>query len=231
VVSVTAPRSERVRDGLLIGLTFSAGAVDALCWMALGKVFSAFMTGNLVFLGIDAAGVPGPSVPRVLVAVAAFAIGAVLGARIVAPTRGNGDVWPSRVTVALGAAAAAQVVFLGIWLVVDGRPSDLSGHALIGISALAMGMQTSAVFSLGVRAVFTTAATATLAVLMGDLATWSSTRAERRRLAGVIVGLFAGALAGAYLVAHARSWAPVLPLAVTAAVVGAATLHGAGERA
>jgi uncharacterized membrane protein YoaK (UPF0700 family) len=87
-----------------------------------------------------------------------------------------------------------------------------------------MGMQTAAIFSLGIRAVFTTAATATWAVLMGDLSTWSSSGAERHRLAAALTGLFAGAVAGASLVIHARAWAPVLPLAVTALVVAAATL-------
>jgi uncharacterized membrane protein YoaK (UPF0700 family) len=34
----------RVRDQLLNALTVSSGAVDAISFLALGKVFSAFMT-------------------------------------------------------------------------------------------------------------------------------------------------------------------------------------------
>jgi uncharacterized membrane protein YoaK (UPF0700 family) len=90
--------------------------------------------------------------------------------------------------------------------------------------AFAMGMQTGAVFSLGVRAVFTTATTATWAVLMADAVTWSSSSTERRRLAAVLVGLFAGAVAGTLLVIHARTWAPVLPPAVTGLVVAVAAV-------
>jgi hypothetical protein len=41
-------------------------------------------------------------------------------------------------------------------------------------------VQTMAIFSLGVRAVFTTAATATSAIFMGDLAGWAQARGERR---------------------------------------------------
>jgi uncharacterized membrane protein YoaK (UPF0700 family) len=85
-----------------------------------------------------------------------------------------------------------------------------------------MGMQTSAILSLGVRAVFTTAATGTLAVLMGDVAEWSTSRGERLRLAAVVVGLFVGASAGAFLVDHARTWAPAFPLVVSGLVVAAA---------
>lgn len=42
------------RDLLLMALTFSSGAIDAISYLALGKVFTAFMTGNLVFLGLRA---------------------------------------------------------------------------------------------------------------------------------------------------------------------------------
>jgi uncharacterized membrane protein YoaK (UPF0700 family) len=212
----------RLRDVLLVALTVSTGAVDAVSWFGLGKVFSAFMTGNFAFLGFRTAGAAGPSVPRVLAALAAFGVGAFVAARIVDPTRDSGTVWPRRVTVALGGVVAAEVAFLAVWVGVDGHPSTGVGHLLIAMSALAMGMQTAAVFSLGVRAVFTTATTATWAVLMGDLSSSSSSRGEARRLAAVIVGLLAGAVAGAFLFAHARVWAPVLPLAVSSVVVAVA---------
>ena len=218
-----------VRDVLLVALTFSTGAIDAISFLVLGKVFSAFMTGNIVFLGFEVAGAPGPSTWRTVAAIAAFAVGAYLGTRVVAPTAGAHAVWPRRVTAALAAGAVAQAVFLVVWVAVGGRPSNGSADALVAISALAMGMQTAAVFSLGVRAVFSTAATATWTALTGDLATWSQTHAERRRLAAVLVALFAGAVAGAVLVVHARAWAAVLPLAVSASAVTVAArrLHPA----
>jgi uncharacterized membrane protein YoaK (UPF0700 family) len=222
-VSATGQLGDRrLRDVLLVALTVSTGAVDAVSWFGLGKVFSAFMTGNFAFLGFRTAGAAGPSVPRVLAALAAFGVGAFVAARIVEPTRNSGMVWPRRVTVALGGVVAAEVAFLAVWVGVDGHPSTGVGHLLIAMSALAMGMQTAAVFSLGVRAVFTTATTATWAVLMGDLSSSSSSRGEARRLAAVIVGLLAGAVAGAFLFAHARDWAPVLPLAVSSVVVAVA---------
>jgi uncharacterized membrane protein YoaK (UPF0700 family) len=214
----------RVRDLLLVALTVSTGAVDAVSWLGLGKVFSAFMTGNLVFLGFRAGGAAGPPIPRVLTAVAAFALGAVLAARLVRRTQDDGEVWPRRVTLALATALLAQAAFLGAWTSVGGQPSSRAGDLLIALSALAMGIQTTAVFSLGVRAVFTTAATATLAIFMGDLSGWAQSSGERRRLFAVTVGLFAGAVIGGVLVEHARNWAPVFPLAVTALVVTAAAL-------
>jgi uncharacterized membrane protein YoaK (UPF0700 family) len=217
-------RATRVRDGLLVALTFSTGAVDALAWFALGHVFSAFMTGNLVFLGLTVGGAPGPTVQRVLAAVVPFAVGAILGARIAAggPADDEAPVWRRHMTLALGVVVAVESVFFGLWLAVGARPSAGLGHVLIGISALAMGIQTTAVFSVGLRGVFTTAATATLATLMGDLNAWSDTRQERRRLAGVLCGLLGGAGAGGYLVVHARVVAPLLPLVTTGAVVAVA---------
>jgi uncharacterized membrane protein YoaK (UPF0700 family) len=213
-----------IRDLLLVALTISTGAVDALSWLGLGKVFSAFMTGNIAFLGFRVGGAPGPSVPRVVAATAAFAVGAFLAARIVRRTRTADSVWPRPAIVSLAAALVFQAAFLALWAAVGGNPSTGTGDALIALSGVAMGMQTTTIFSLGVRADFTTAATATLAVLMGDLAGWSQTRGERRRLAGTIVGLFAGAVIGGFLVVNARTWAPAFPLVVTGLVVTAAAL-------
>jgi uncharacterized membrane protein YoaK (UPF0700 family) len=84
-----------------------------------------------------------------------------------------------------------------------------------------MGLQSGAVRSLNVAGVFTTAATATVIVLMTDLAA-RSRATELVRLEGVIAGLVAGAAAGGLVLTHARSYAPVLPLAATVAVIAVA---------
>ena len=55
-----------------------------------------------------------------------------------------------------------------------------------------------------------------------DVASWSQSATERRRLASMLVSLFAGATAGSLLLAYARTYAPVLPLAVTILVVATA---------
>ena len=89
------------RNKLLLLLTLSSGAVDAICFLGLGKVFTAFMTGNFVFLGLRIAGAPGPHIVSVIVAMCAFAAGVCLATRIVNPAP-RCDVWPRRVTLALG---------------------------------------------------------------------------------------------------------------------------------
>src|SRR5258706_13509239 len=67
---------------ILLGMTAVTGLVDAASFLALGHVFTANMTGNVVFLAFAIAGVPGLSVPRSAAALAAFLIGALVGGRM-----------------------------------------------------------------------------------------------------------------------------------------------------
>jgi uncharacterized membrane protein YoaK (UPF0700 family) len=219
--------ARRTRDVLLVSLAVATGAVDAVSWLTFDHVFSAFMTGNIALLGLGVAGAAGPPVLRSAASLAGFGIGAALGGQMVSP-HASEDTWPRRVTTALALVALVEAAFLAVWVVVDARPSGATGTGLIAISALAMGTQTVAIFSLGVRAVFTTAATATWAALMGDLSHWGRSRAERRRFAAVVLALFAGAVAGGLLIDNAPAWAPVLPLTLTAVVVAVAA-HRFGD--
>src|SRR5882757_1461864 len=121
----------RVRDLLLNALTVSSGAVDAISFLALGKVFSAFMTGNIAFLGLRVAGAGGPGSVAIIASMAAFALGVYVSTRIVKGTLGSYN-WPQRVTVALGVSLIAHAVFLAIWLACNGQPSIDVAHFLIG---------------------------------------------------------------------------------------------------
>src|SRR5205085_7603154 len=64
---------------LLLAMTLVTGLVDAFSYLALGHVFVANMTGNVVFLGFAVAGARGFSIPASLVALAAFVFGALVG--------------------------------------------------------------------------------------------------------------------------------------------------------
>jgi uncharacterized membrane protein YoaK (UPF0700 family) len=213
----------KVRDLLLNALTVSSGAVDAISFLALGKVFSAFMTGNIAFLGLRIAGAGGPGKVAILVSMVAFALGVYISARIAKGTEGP-CTWPQRVTVALGASLIGHAAFLAVWFACKGQPSIDVGHVLLGLWGFAMGMQSAAVRTLRVDGVFTTAATATIIFLAGDLTNWSETTGERRRLAGVLVSLFIGATAGGLLLVHAPIYAPVLPFVIALATVATAAI-------
>jgi uncharacterized membrane protein YoaK (UPF0700 family) len=57
-------------------LTASTGIVDAVSLLALGHVFTANMTGNVLFLGFALAGGQRFSIPRSSMALIAFLLGA-----------------------------------------------------------------------------------------------------------------------------------------------------------
>jgi uncharacterized membrane protein YoaK (UPF0700 family) len=223
----------RSRNQLLAALTISSGTVDVISFFALGKIFTAFMTGNIVFLGMGLAGHPGaPRIVPVLASMAGFAGGVYVATKIVKPSRQTparggeqlaAAVWPPRTTVALGVSLLAHLCFLAIWFVTNGQPDDNVIPVLLAVWALAMGNQSAAVRQLNVGGVFTTAATATLIFLVGD---WANNRPltseEHNRLRGVLVSLVLGAVAGAFLVIHAPKYAPAFPFVITIGVVAIA---------
>jgi uncharacterized membrane protein YoaK (UPF0700 family) len=220
---------QSVRDLLLVALTVASGAVDAISYFGLGKIFSAFMTGNLVFLGFGLTQIGGPDVVPVIVALAMFTAGAYLGLRFTTLRSNASGSWPAPVTVLLVVVAIAEASFLAVWLSTDGLPSTEVADVLIALFSLAMGIQTAAVRSLGVQGIFTTAGTFTLVAFAGTFA-GSRTRSEMPRLVGVLLGLVAGAAAGGLLFLHARSYAPALPLAITVLVILAGRAMQRGVR-
>jgi uncharacterized membrane protein YoaK (UPF0700 family) len=60
----------------LLVLTFTTGIVDAVSYLGLGRVFTANMTGNIVFLGFGIAGSGGLPVVAPLVSLGSFLLGA-----------------------------------------------------------------------------------------------------------------------------------------------------------
>jgi uncharacterized membrane protein YoaK (UPF0700 family) len=214
----TTGNGQKLRDSLLIALTVASGAVDAISYFGLGKIFSAFMTGNIVFLGFGIAEIEGPDVIPVIFALAMFAAGAYLGLRITGMRAPESGSWPRSMSILLALVAIAEASFLAVWLATAGHPSSEIADVLIALFSLAMGIQTAAVRSLGVQGIFTTAGTFTLVAFAGTFA-GSRDKAEMPRLAGVLVGLIAGAVWGGLLFLHARNYAPVLPLAITVLVI------------
>jgi uncharacterized membrane protein YoaK (UPF0700 family) len=216
------------REPVLMTLTLASGVVDAVSFLALGKVFTAFMTGNVVFLGLGAAGAFGsrdPNVLRVGVALVSFAIGAFVAARVLKRS-GRSRIWPHGFAFALTGVLLAQVVFMVGWMVVSGYPSATFATCLAAISAVGMGMQGATVSSLGLRGVFTTAATGTVTFLAGAAADRPRSLVEPARHAGVLIFLFVGAITGGLLLVNARMYAPVVPPLATALAIAGARMSG-----
>lgn len=216
--------AEVLRNRLLVALSFSAGVVDMIAFLALGKVFTAFQTGNLVFLGLSIIG-KGPKgvvLPNPLWVVAsffAFAVGAMVSARIVRPNESEVTVWPRRVTVTLVITAVTQAAFLIGWIVTFGHPTEAAGATMIAIMAFGMGVQIHAIRSLRVAEVSTTAATATLVTFVSDIATQTLEGKDRFVRLYSMLGMILGAAVGTLAIDSARLYAPVLPLLITLVVL------------
>jgi uncharacterized membrane protein YoaK (UPF0700 family) len=146
------------RDLLLIALTVASGAVDVISYFGLGKIFSAFMTGNIVFLGFGIAEIKVPDI----FALSMFAVGSYLGLRITARRTQLHGLWPRAASLVLAFVVITEAGFLAVRSATAGRPTPNISDVLIVLFSLAMGLQTAAVRWLGVQGVFTTAATFTL---------------------------------------------------------------------
>jgi len=210
------------RDGplprLLFVLTVVTGLVDAVSYLALGHVFVANMTGNVVFLGFAGAGAHDFSIPASLLAIAAFLVGALAGGRLASRAghhRGR----------LLAYALLGTSALIGAALVVAIAASDLGGdpvqYALIVLLATAMGLQNAVARRLAVPDLTTTVLTLTLTGLAADstLAGGNSPRAGRRLLA--TVAMLSGAAVGALLVLRvgvAAALAPALALTLLTGV-------------
>lgn len=211
------------RDVLLAALSFSTGVYEAAVFLTFGKVFTAVQSGNLLFLGLGAAGTRPPNGPEpssVIASLVAFAVGAIVSMAILRKGEDEPTVtsaWSVQVTAVLGIGLLAQVAFAVGW-VTAADPADRIG-VLVAIGSFAMALQMNAVRTLAVPAISTTAFTATYLVFAGLVVTPGATAADARRIGAVIAALIVGAFVGAQLLEHQESVTPVVPLLVNAAVL------------
>jgi len=210
---------------ILLSMTVVTGLVDAFSYLALGHVFVANMTGNVVFLAFALAGAPGFSSTASLVALVAFACGAFAGGRLGARhSEHRGRLHSS--------AAAIQSVLLAAAVVLAAvSHTPVTGgyrYALIVMLGLSMGLQNAAVRKIAVPDLTTTVLTLTIVGIAADsrAAGGSGSQAGRRLLA--IAAMLIGALIGAALVLHTRTWYPLL-IAFVVVLAGAVATYQLGR--
>ncbi|SDM74815.1 DUF1275 family protein [Actinacidiphila guanduensis] len=206
---------------LLLTLTLVTGLVDAFSYLALGRVFVANMTGNVVFLAFSLAGASGFSVLASVLALLAFAAGAVLGGRLVVLVARH------RARLLLAATVAQVVLMAAAIAVAETVALPATGgarSALIVLLGLAMGLQNAVVRVLAVPDLTTTVLTMTITGVAADsrLAGGSDSKAVRRLVSAA--AMFAGALAGAALIEHGHPSVTVPIAAGLAALVALALL-------
>ncbi len=212
----------RVRNGAAMFLAAASGATDAIGYLALGHVFTSAMTGNVALLGIALAHHDGESIGRVMVSLVCYMAGAALGARIVRAPRPGDPVWPPAITRALAIEAVVFVAYAATWWSMGTGSGVYAMAVLLGLGAMALGIQSSAMqrfgSGLGLNTTFVSGA---LIKLVGQLATGHRFRDNRHHLL-VLVGLVCGCCLGALLVLHAPRFAPAVPLVALALALGAA---------
>jgi uncharacterized membrane protein YoaK (UPF0700 family) len=213
-------RELRRRDLLLVALTFAAGSVDAVALLRL-DVFTAVMTGNIVLLGLAIGQGAFGNALRSIVALVAYGVGVVAGARIVGAVAIETH-WSPNVTRALSVEWVLQAAFLLGWLVTEANPDGAAAATLIALSGVAMGIQAATARAL-VPGMSTTYVTGTLTGLLSELSALGSVSGDRRRRAAIVAALALGAVAGALALSTVPSLAPAIPLVAVGAVVVAVT--------
>jgi uncharacterized membrane protein YoaK (UPF0700 family) len=200
-MNVAGPRDPLVI--LLFSLTVTTGLVDAISVLGLGRVFTANMTGNVVFLGFAVAGAPGFSIPRCLAALAGFVTGAAIGGRLGAVMENA----PRRRWLLVIAGLEAGLFFAAALAARDYDMKDLSPashlYVMIVLTASAMGLRNATVRRLSVADLTTTVLTLTLTGMAADSSIAGGSNIRWSRRAGAVVLMFIGAAAGAMLVSTA----------------------------
>jgi uncharacterized membrane protein YoaK (UPF0700 family) len=205
---------------LLLLLSATTGLVDAASVLGLGKVFTANMTGNIVFLGFAAAGTAGFSWPLYVAAIGAFLIGALtagrIGRRHVGQPLGR---WLMRsAAIEAGLLWAAALVAIGFDAAATAPPRLM---AIIALTAVAMGYRNATVRQLKVPDLTTTVLTLTLTGIAADSNAAGGGNPNIARRVAAVLSIFLGATIGAALVTR---FGLMPPLALAGAIVLIGTL-------
>lgn len=207
--------------GLLLLLSITTGLVDAVSVLGLGKVFTANMTGNIVFLGFALAQTPGFHIAPCLVALGAFVVGALVAGRTGAalsqrPLRH----WLTRAAlIEAGLLGLAAMAALGYDMAAQ-QPGPVM-LAIIALTALAMGFRNATIRQLKVPDLTTTVLTLTITGIAADSHLAGGANPNLVRRLAAIGAILVGAALGAAMVLHAGL---VLPLVIAAVLVLGGTL-------
>lgn len=227
------------RESLILGLAATAGALDCWSYFGLGHVFIANMTGNTVMLGYSLATRDWRHAVAAGIAVFSYMAGVFGGAFLSRPIRRfvreapqGAILWPTRVTALL--ALQLLLVVAAALAASRLRPSQatLAAYGLICLGAVAVGLQSAAMYSLKLPGVVTTYITGTWTTIAHGMAQLldgeergrlKSAGLKRLSLQLAVVAVYCCAAAASGLAL--RSFGPAaqgwLPAALLACVTGA----------
>jgi len=232
---------------LLLLLTVVTGVVDAVSILALGRVFVANMTGNVVFAAFAVSGAPGFSLGSSLFALAGFLIGAYAGGLMIARTGSSPASTDRGALMRMGSLAELALAAVALIIAAAaGYPGASTGtlHMTAGafpaaatdilalLLAIALGIQNAVARKLAVPDLTTTVLTMTLTGLGADLravtrgtgpggAGKKAARAALSRRLLAVATMVVGAVAGALLTLHVS---PVSGLSLATALLAVAAI-------
>ncbi|MEU8332277.1 YoaK family protein [Micromonospora sp. NPDC048839] len=207
--------STRAAAWLLVALAAASGCIDVICLTRLNGYFASVVTGNLVHFGHALATADVRSLAGAVVAVGGYAVGV---AAATVPLRHIPPGWNGRTAVVTSAEAVLLLGFTVGWWACAARPGYGFGLVLLGMAAVASGIQSVITMGAGVPGASTTYLTGSLTELV------------RRRIVdphrfadvggvGRLAGLVVGAVLGTVVLRTAPTWAPALAAVLVIAVL------------
>jgi|SRR5690554_112448 len=220
-MSETSSLVERRYVAALLVLTAGTGAMDGVSFVALDRVFTGNMTGNVLFIGFGLVGVEGIPALNNAVALTAFAIGAVAAARINRGAR-SGPLLPISSLVVIATGISLTLACTVIWLSL-GAIDDRLMLVFTAVLATTLGAQAAAVKSIGMRDLSTIVVTMTTVNLATDSRLAGGRgQAWKRRIGAIITMAVGGSLSAALALWFGGQWA--LLAAVVLMILGGVLL-------
>ncbi len=203
---------------LMLALTFVTGLLDAVGYLALDRVFTGNMTGNVVILGMGMAGEDELPVAGPLVALGAYVVGAAVVGRLLQRHPGG---WRPAVTAVFATSAVVLAAAATVLTLIRVHGESAVGVGIAATLATLMGAQAATARMLAVADITTVVVTSTLTAyasetLFGPGLLWLT----HRRLWAVVV-IIAGAFCGASLLRFDGGYPVYLAAVLTAAVAAA----------
>jgi uncharacterized membrane protein YoaK (UPF0700 family) len=195
----------------LLVLTFVTGILDAVSFLALGQVFAAMQTGNVIFLGLGIGDAPGAPILAPLIALGAFLAGGLGAALLARPSRPGPEGLRFALAVEVGLLGCAALLAA----LIDVEPKQTAAYALIAMLSLAMGLRNTVARQLGDPNLATTVVNLTLTAFVSHTPTGFASQAEIGIRGAAIAAILAGAVCGALLLKASLA----LAIAAAAAIV------------
>ena len=211
------------RDRTVIGLSmlsFAAGSMDGIGFLALGGVFASALSGNTVLLALAIGQGHFAVALNVIFSILGYVAG-VSAATVLFAKFGQGSAW------ALVFEAVALAAFAALWLAFGTAPQPVVLQGLIVLSSVGMGLQGGIGQEVGFPGIKTVIFTGTYTTIASNLTT-RALKGDRplftplaMRQISALAAYAGGALIVGVMTAHWLRIAPLLPLAaVLAALVG-----------